>query len=135
MEVYKEFIINHNLQIPTVKPPMERFLSQKIEYNITKLTLIDTQLVTDDNPPLPIRKVVVGGTVIITVKYVAAVPEQNVHGAHFEEKFALLVEWPGGPNPGTPLCAEVITEYMNFRMSGERTISKTIVAQIEIKTQ
>ena len=134
MEIYKEFIINNNLKIPDVKPSMEKFLNQKIEFNITKLNLIDTKLVTDDNPPLPIRKVIVGGTVTITVKYVANVPDQSVHGAHFQEKFSTLVEWPGGPNIGTELCAEVITEYMNFYMVDERTISKTIVVQINIST-
>lgn len=135
MEIKKEFVVNHNLKIPNVKPPMEKFLNQNVEFNITKLRLIETLLFTDDNLHLPIRKVVVGGTVAIVVKYVADVPDQAVHGAHYEEKFSLLVEWPGGPAPGTELCAEVIIEYMNFYMIDDRTISKTIVAQVNISTK
>lgn len=134
MEIYKEFIISENLKIPDVKPPMEKFLSQKIEYHITKLQLIETPLFTDTEPPLPIRKVIVGGYASIMIKYVADVPEQSVHGAHYEEKISLLIEWPGGPGVGTELCAEVIEEYVNFYMIDDRTISKTIVAQVNIST-
>ncbi|WBW96629.1 SPOCS domain-containing protein [Oceanirhabdus sp. W0125-5] len=131
-EVFKEFVINHNLIIPDVKPPMEAFLQYKIQYEITKAEVIDTRLLTDDDPPLPIRKVIVAGVAKILVKYVAEVPDQQVHGAHFEEPFSQLIEWPDGPTAGTSICVEIVEEYVNIYMLDERTLSKTIVLQLNI---
>lgn len=135
VEVWDEIVINHNLTIPDIKPPMERLLGYKIEYTVTKAEVIATPLMTDDQPPLPIRKVIVAGTAVITVKYVADVPDQQVHGAHFEEPFSDLIEWPGGPAPGSPLCVEVIEEHVQVHKLTGRLISKVIVIQLNVSAK
>ncbi|WP_366924166.1 DUF3794 domain-containing protein [Metallumcola ferriviriculae] len=131
-EIFSEIVINHNLTIPDHKPPMERLLGYKIEYEIIKAEVIDTKLTTDDDPPLPIRKVLIDGVAKIAIKYVALVPDQQVHGAHFEEPFHDLIEWPGGPAPGSPICVEILEEHVQIHMVDERHLSKVIVIQFNI---
>jgi len=130
--VVTEIIINHNLEIPSIKPSMERLLEYRIDYEITKAEVIGTKLVTDDNPPLPLRKVIVDGIAHIIIKYVALVPDQQVHGAHFDEPFSTLIEWPGGPPPGTPICVDIIEEHVQIHMLDERRLSKVIVLQLTV---
>lgn len=130
--MWDELIINHNLTIPDIKPPMEKLLGYIIRYEITKAEVIDTRLTTDDQPPLPIRKVIVEGLARIAVKYVADVDDQQVHGAHFEEPFSRLIEWPGGPVPGTPICVEITEEHVQIHMLDDRHMSKVIVIQLDI---
>lgn len=132
LEVWDEMVINHNLTIPPQKPPMEKLLGYKIEYMITKAEVIATKLVSDDNPPLPIRKVIIDGVAKIMVKYVADVPDQQVHGAHFEECFQDLIEWPGGPAPGTNICVEVVEEHVQIHWIDDRHLSKVIVIQLNV---
>lgn len=132
MQVYAELVINHELTIPHIKPPMEKLLAYKIDYEITKAVVIATKLTTNDQPPQPIRKVIVDGTAKIKVKYVADVPDQQVHGAHFNEPFNKLIEWPGGPAEGTPLCVEVVEEHVQIHMLDDRHLSKVIVIQLNV---
>ncbi|KUK52731.1 MAG: hypothetical protein XD78_1771 [Desulfotomaculum sp. 46_296] len=131
-EIFDELAINHNLTIPDNKPPMERLLGYKVEYEIIKAEVIATPLVTDDNPPLPVRKVIIDGLAKISVKYVADVPDQQVHGAHFDEPFSTLLEWPGGPAPGSPICVDVLEEHVQIHMLDDRHLSKIIVIQLNI---
>lgn len=131
-EIFDEIVINHNLTIPDHKPEMELLLGYKIEYDITKAVVIGTQLTTDDNPPLPIRKVIIDGIARIYTKYVALVPDQQVQAAHFEEPFSALIEWPGGPAPGSPVCVEVLEEHVQIHMLDERHMSKVIVIQLNV---
>ncbi|HAU32372.1 MAG TPA: hypothetical protein DCW46_09025 [Desulfotomaculum sp.] len=111
---------------------MERLLGYKVEYEIIKAEVIATPLVTDDNPPLPVRKVIIDGLAKISVKYVADVPDQQVHGAHFDEPFSTLLEWPGGPAPGSPICVDVLEEHVQIHMLDDRHLSKIIVIQLNI---
>lgn len=130
--MWDEMIINHDLTIPAHKPPMERLLGYIIKYEITKAEVIGTRLTTDDQPPLPIRKVIIEGFARIAIKYVADVDDQQVHGAHFDEPFSRLIEWPGGPLPGTPICAEITEEHVQIHMLDDRHLSKVIVIQLDI---
>ncbi len=130
--VSTEIVINHHLVIPDNKPSMERLLEYRIEYEISKAEVISTKLVTDDDPPLPIRKVIVDGIAHIVIKYVALVNDQQVHGAHFDEPFSTLIEWPDGPPPGTPICVEITEEHVQIHMLDERRLSKVIVIQLDI---
>ena len=131
-EIFDELVINHDLTIPENKPPMERLLGYKVKYEITKAEVIATPLQSDDQPPLPIRKVILEGIAKITIKYVAAVEDQQVHGAHFDVPFSKLLIWPGGPAPSSPLCIDVLEEHVQFHMLDERHISKLIVIQVNV---
>jgi hypothetical protein len=132
MTTWDEVVINHDLTLPVEKPSIERVLASKVEYEITKAEVVATPLQSGGQPPLPIRKVIVSGTARIYVKYVADVPDQQVHAAHFEEPFSKLIEWPGGPAPGTPLCVEVVEEHVQIHKVDPRHFSKTIVLQLNL---
>jgi len=130
--IYEETVINGNLTIPEEKPLMERLLGYKIEYEINKAKVIDTPMVTDDVPPKRIRKVIIEGEAKITIKYVALVEEQQVHGAHFYIPFSSLIMWPGGPAPGTPLCVGVLEEHVQIHRLDNEHLSKVIVIQLDV---
>lgn len=130
--MWDELVINHNLTIPDKKPPMEKLLGYMIRYEITKAEVIDTRIMTNTQPSLPVRKVIIEGLARIVIKYVADVPDQQVHGAHFEEPFAKLIEWPGGPPPGSPICVEITEEHAQIHMIDNRHLSKVIVIHIDI---
>lgn len=126
-----EIVINHQLAIPIHKPAMERLLEFRIDYKISKAEVIATKMTTN-NPVLPLRKVVVVGEAFITIKYVALTQDQQVHGAHFTEPFSALIEWPGGPPPGTRIRVEVIPEHEQIHKLDERHLSKVIVLQLAV---
>lgn len=128
-EVFDELVINHNLTIPEEKPVMEKLLGYKIKYKIKKAAVIATPLVENG---LPVRKVIIKGDAKITIKYVADVPDQQVHGAHFKAPFSKLIMWPGGPAPETPLCVEVLEEHVQIHMLDSKHLSKVIVIQLNV---
>jgi len=131
-EIYEEVVINGNLKIPEEKPLMEKLLGYNLDFNITKAKVIGTPLVTDDEPPLPIRKVIINGEAKISIKYSALVEEQTVHGAHFNVPFEQIIHWPGGPIPDIPLCVEVFEEYVQIVGLDEQYLSKVLVIQLGV---
>ncbi|MFA4885543.1 MAG: DUF3794 domain-containing protein [Desulfotomaculaceae bacterium] len=135
-EVFGEVAINHELVIPSQKPPMEVLLSYTVDFEITKAEVIDTKLTAGkDSQTVPLRKVIVDGTAKITVKYAADVPDQQVHGAHFDVPFNALVEWPDGPPEGEAICVEVVPEHVQIDQIDSRRLRKVIVIQVNICKQ
>lgn len=136
-DISEEVTINHELVIPPEKPPMEALLKYWVTFTITKARVIETRItVTGENQQqVPLRKVIVDGVATITVKYVADVPDQQVHGAHFDVPFQSLIEWPGGPPEGTAVCVEVIREHVQIDRIDERRLRKVIVIQLNVCLQ
>lgn len=130
--IYKEIAVDHKLVIPPQKPPMECIIDTNVEVEIEKAVVIDTPLLYPENPELQLRKVVIAGRVIITVKYVAHVPSQKVHAAHFEIPFCTLIEWPGGPPQGTPIKVVPVIEKTVFEQEDERRIFKAILIRLDV---
>ena len=135
-EVYGELTINHELVLPDQKPPMEVLLSYKVDFEITKLEVIETKLTVEkEQQVVPLRKVIVDGTAKIVVKYAADVPDQQVHGAHFDVPFSTLIEWPDGPPGGSAVCAEIVPEHVQIDQIDDRRLRKVIVIQVNICQQ
>jgi hypothetical protein len=132
--IYQEIAIDHELVIPPYKPPAEAILDAVVDFEITKAVVIDTPLLYPENPTLPLKKVLVLGQANIIVKYVADVPDQQVHGAHFEVPFCTLIEWPGGPPQGTAICIEPVIEKSLFCLEDGRRIWKIIIVRLDVYT-
>jgi len=134
--IYTQIAIDHQLVIPEVKPPAECLLDVAIDFEIKKAVVIDTPLLYPESftPPEDLKKVLVVGTAMIIVKYVADEPEQQVHAAHFEVPFNALIEWPSGPPQGTAICVEPVIEKQRFCLVDGRTISKIILVRLDIYT-
>lgn len=133
--IYTEIALDHELVIPPQKPPAECLLDVVVDFDITKAVVIDTPLRTPENPTLELQKVLVVGTAKIIIKYVADVPDQQVHGAHFDVPFCTIIEWPGGPPQGTEICIEPVVEKSRVCLTDGRRIFKIIVVRLDVYTK
>lgn len=132
--IFTEIAIDSQLVIPGHKPPAECLLDTIIDFEITKAIVIDTPLVVPEDPTLQLEKVLIVGVAKIIVKYVADVPDQQVHGAHFEVPFNALIEWPGGPPRGTAICIEPVVEKSVICLKDSRKIFKIIIVRLDVYT-
>lgn len=130
-DVSKELAINHSLKIPPQKPPAECILDSTVEIEICKAEVINTPLYSSCCR-VPIKKVVVTGKAELTVKYVAQVPDQQVHAAVFTIPFETLIEWPGGPPAHTPVCINVTEEYFRVDLIDPLNIFKIILLRLDV---
>ncbi|MFA4885545.1 MAG: SPOCS domain-containing protein [Desulfotomaculaceae bacterium] len=135
--IFTQVAIDHLLTIPEQKPPAECLLDAVVDFDITKAVVIDTPLLYPEDPPpqRELQKVLVVGTARIIIKYSADVPDQQVHAAHFEIPFNALIEWPGGPPQGTPICIEPVIEKTKFCLLDDRRIFKVIVVRLDVYTE
>lgn len=130
-DVCKEISINHILTIPCAEPPVECILHSFAEIEITNAFVIKTPLVSGPCC-IPVRKVVITGKAHITVKYAADVPDQQVHAAEFCIPFKSLMEWPGGPPPGTPICIDVIEEHFQVDKLEPCNLFAAMIIRIDV---
>lgn len=108
-----QVIVDGELTIPCQKPDMERVIDFRVSCEVTNFQVITTPL----GP-----KVIVQGFVHIGVQYVAKLPEQPVHFAHFDIPFHDFF-----------LCAEnfcnvtCCVEFADFRQLDCRRLSKVVM--------
>lgn len=117
---YKQISIHENLLIPAVKPEIEQILEVIARPFIDECNIIDTPVG---------KKQVIRGHIYQTIIYVADVPCQSVHAAHFDIPFCDFEELPCTStwshcelsNPG------VVIEYLSARKIGPKEISKCVI--------
>jgi len=108
----KELAFSKIVVIPDPpKPPLKQVLDACVDVSVDQATLIKTLITTSEGP---LRKVIVKGTATITLKYEAAVKDQQIHVAIFNVPFETLVEWKGGPEPGSPICINATVEHFQL---------------------
>lgn len=129
-----ELALSRVIELPDAKPPIAKVLDQSVDVTVEQGTLIDTALITElpNHSRVPVRKVIVKGASEVTIKYVAAVKDQQVHAAIFDVPFETLVEWPGGPAPGTPICVYVTTEHFQVEPLSPCTLLAMLVIRLDI---
>jgi hypothetical protein len=111
-------IVDDRLVIPPQKPDIEQVMTFSVSTEVTEWKVIATPL----GP-----KVIASGLVHIGVQYVAAVPEQSVHFAHFDipwHEFFLCAEAPTTES----ICnVTACVEFAEFTVIDARTIEKTVI--------
>ncbi|WBW96628.1 Ig-like domain-containing protein [Oceanirhabdus sp. W0125-5] len=122
-ECYTQVFINGELKIPDEKPPMERILYLNINTTIDKI---------DRTSSYGGIKFIICGTVDISITYVAAVPEQEVHYAHFAQGLSTTIVCN---NVSIDQCVEpvIFVEHVGWDMLDSRTFNKRIVLFIGLK--
>lgn len=125
---HTQIALNGLLEIPLTKPPKEKIFNTKHEIDITKFTTV-----TVKKPPG--KKVLVVGVVTVGIEYIAKVPDQKVHYAHWDIPFQALIK----NDDGTLLdldfnlndyIAHVCVEHEEYSQVDERTITKELVLLI-----
>lgn len=117
---HKQISVEENLTIPSEKPEIEQLLDVKAYPVIDECTLITTPVG---------KKLVIKGHIHQQVLYVADVPCQSVHAAHFSVPFCTFEEMPSScswnnceiSSPG------VLIEYLSAKKTGPKQITKCVV--------
>lgn len=111
-----ETIVDGTLTVPAQKPDIERILRFDPTCRITHW---------EEVRPQGRRKIVVSGIVEIGVEYVAQLPDQSVHFAHFLAPFHTFF-----------LCRDQVddvrceVEYSHYELLDPRTISKLVLLHV-----
>ncbi|HAU32373.1 MAG: hypothetical protein XD78_1772 [Desulfotomaculum sp. 46_296] len=116
------------LEIPLQKPPKEQIFNTTHEIDITKYTAL-----TVKKPPG--KKVLVAGKIMAGIEYIAKVPDQKVHFAHWDIPFQALIKNDNGSLLDLAFnldeyIAHVCVEHEEYMQIDERTISMEIVLLI-----
>lgn len=135
--IFDELAIDSKLVIPPQKPPIEFILDSIVDVDVMKCEVIDTPLLhpeetEEQGVDVPLKKVIIAGTVNIKIKYSALVPDQKVHAAHFNVPFCTLIEWPDGPPQGTPITCEPVIEKKIFLREDGRRIFKALLIRFDV---
>jgi hypothetical protein len=130
-----EIVIDGQLVIPPYKPPAECILDMVVDFTIIKAVVIKTPLVCPEDTTKNLQKILILGNATVIVKYVAAVPDQQVHGAHFDIPFNALIEWCGGDAAGTPICVEPVIEKKKFCLIDPRKVFELILVRLDVYKQ
>jgi hypothetical protein len=84
-DLYAQVALDELLQLPPPKPDIEQLVKVQINAEITRTKVI----------PTPVGyQVIVRGVVKQKILYVADVPEQSLHAAHFERPFSTFISLP-----------------------------------------
>lgn len=120
-----QIMLNGVLEIPLVKPPKERIFNAIHEISISKYTSILVK-----KPPG--KKVLVVGEMMVGIEYIAKVPDQKIHFAHWDIPFQALIKNADGSllsldfDP-SQYNVYVCVEYEDYTQLDERTIVYDIV--------
>ena len=117
---YKQISVDETLTIPCEKPEIEQLLEVKAHPVIDECTLITTPVG---------KKLLIKGHIDQQVLYVADVPCQSVHMAHFSVPFCTFEELSSTCHWSDCelFCPEVVVEYLSAHKTGPKQISKCVV--------
>lgn len=117
---YKQISVNETLTVPYVKPEIEQILEVIAHPFIDECTLIETPVG---------KKLVVKGHIEQKIIYVADVPCQSVHAAHFTVPFCTFEEVPSSCTWSNCeiSCPGVIIEYLTAHKIGPKEVAKCVV--------
>jgi len=120
-EKTKQVAVRSRLTIPETKPPAEQILNARAQARVTQAEVIKD-------------KVLVEGTIIVHVTYVADVPAQSVHHVEQEIQFTEAVEIPGA-EPGMDVYTEVTVEQVKAQVdqTNPRIIVITVILKLFVK--
>ena len=120
-----QIVLNGLLEIPLVKPPKERIFNTIHEISISRYISILVK-----KPPG--KKVLVVGDIMVGIEYIASVPDQKVHFAHWDVPFQALIKNADGSllSPDFDISqynVYVCVEHEDYSPLNERTIVFDIV--------
>lgn len=123
---FKQFILQENLILPEAKPDIEQIVKVVAEVTITNTRVIKTPKATSlEGQRLTGFKLIVEGELKQKIEYVANVPSQAVHAAHFNIPFSNFIVLPENFKIGTPITVTGYIEDIFTELFDKRTIFKS----------
>lgn len=120
---YTQVLIDGTLEIPELKPNVERIINFEVIPVVETIKLINT---------IDGTKVIIGGFIEFNVTYVSTSDDQKVHFAHFIRPFLGYILWPDLPLDAE-LCPVIIIEHEQHHLIDPRTIKKNVVLFIGVR--
>ncbi|SHG88446.1 conserved repeat domain-containing protein [Thermosyntropha lipolytica DSM 11003] len=120
---YTQILIDGTLEIPVLKPDVEKIINFEVIAEIDSIKTIKT---------LEGTKVIISGHVTFEVTYSSTSDDQKVHFAHFTKPFLGYIIWPELPLDAE-LCPVIILEHKQYHLLNPRTIRKSVVLFVGIK--
>jgi hypothetical protein len=135
MEIFKQFSVDENLTIPSVKPDAEDILEVVAEVEITYTNVIKTPIVTSyEGQQLTGWKLIVEGKIKQKISYIADEPTQSVHAAEFDVPFSTFLVLPKDYKECQRINVVGIIEDVFVKLVDKRTIFKNVTLMIKGKT-
>ena len=132
LRIFKQFSVDENLTIPKQKPDVEDILDVMAEVEITATTIIKTPVVTSfEGQRLTGWKLIVEGKLIQKIVYIADVPRQSVHAAHYEVPFSTFLVLPEDFNECQKIRVVGYVEDVYSKLLDPRTIFKNVTLRVE----
>lgn len=124
---FKQLTVTGTACIPQAKPDMEQIIKVIAEIVITNTRVIRTPIGKSlEGQILTGKKLIIEGLVREKLEYVAALPEQAVHAAHFELPFSTFIVLPADFVMGTPIAVASYIEDIYVKQVSSREVFKNI---------
>ncbi|EJO5349532.1 DUF3794 domain-containing protein [Clostridium botulinum] len=127
VSAFKQFNVEETVCLPRVKPDMEQILKVIADVEIKNTRVIKTPAGTSlEGQVLTGWKLIIEGKVNQKVQYVADLPEQPSHVAHFSVPFSTFLVLPEDFVMGTPVSVTPFLEDIYVKQIDKRCIFKNI---------
>ncbi len=125
---WKEFSVMEDLTIPIQKPDMKRINTLNIEATITEFEVVRTPITNANFEGIISTgyKLIVKGSLIQYIEYIADSCEQTSHSAHFEVPFCTYIVLPDYYEIGNSISVDAIVEDVYVSQSSARTFFKNV---------
>ena len=132
--IFKQFNIEETVCLPNKKPDIEQILKVIASAEITSKRPIKTPVATSlEGQSLTGWKLIVEGRVNQKVQYVADLPDQPSHAAHFNVPFSTFIVLPEDFVIGTPVTVTPFIEDIYVEKLDNRCIFKNITILLTVE--
>ncbi|QHE54121.1 SPOCS domain-containing protein [Pontibacillus sp. HMF3514] len=132
LTIFKQISVDENLTIPPQKPDAEDLLDVSVDVEITSTIIIKTPIGTSfEGQRLTGWKLIVEGKLKQIITYIADVPQQTVHSAHFDVPFSTFLVLPENYQPCQEVHVAGFVEDVYSLLLDPRTIFKNVTLRIE----
>lgn len=131
---FKQISREETVSIPNQKPDIEEILNTLVDVVVTDTKVIETiKSISLEGQKLSGFKLIVEGKFNQKVEYIADLPDQPVHAAHFVVPFSTFIILPENFEMGTPIEVEAEVEDIFTELLDPRTIFKNITFRLVAK--
>lgn len=120
---YTQILIDGTLQIPELKPDVEKIINFEVIPEIDSIKAIKT---------IEGSKIIISGHITFEVTYSSTSDDQKVHFAHFVKPFLGYIIWPELPLDAE-LCPVIIVEHKQYHLLNPRIIRKSVVLFVGVR--
>lgn len=137
---WTELVVPEVLCLPSYKPDIEQLISVSAKLTIisqrvvaTPVGLADANFANNEGTRLTGRKLVIEGLLRQKVMYVADIPEQSVHTAHFDIPFSAFIILKGTEPLSSRFWLDTCIEDIYITGLNKRQIFKNVTIFIKAK--